>query len=112
MNSPAFSQSEGIVEVTIDLRNYRLTAVKKTAYRLADKCTVVFGNIDGDRLPLTFSFRVTSTPSSRDEVLRLFFQDLLDQELREEVAVETAALRHLILAHAFSRTDLIQRQDK
>jgi His-Xaa-Ser system protein HxsD len=112
MNPPAFGQSEGTVDVTVDLRNYRLAAVKKTAYRLADKCTVTFGVIDGDCLPLKFSFRATFTPSSRDEVMRLFFQDLLDQELREDIAAETAALRHLILAHAFSRTDLIQRPDK
>ncbi len=34
------------------------------------------------------------------------FQELLDQELREQIAVETAPLRNLILAHAYSRTGL------
>lgn len=112
MSPSAFGQREGVVDLTLDLRNYRLTAIKKTAYRLADKCTVALGSIAGDHLPLSFSFVATSTATSRDEIIRLFFQELLDQELREDLAGETAALRHLILAQAFSRTDLIRHPDE
>jgi His-Xaa-Ser system protein HxsD len=45
-----------------------------------------------------------------DEVVRQFFQELLDQELREQIAEETAPVRTLILAHAFSKADLIKRE--
>jgi His-Xaa-Ser system protein HxsD len=41
--------------------------------------------------------------------MRSFFQELLDQELRERIAEETDAIRSLILAQAYSKTDLIRR---
>lgn len=48
------------------------------------------------------------TPQAGQHV-RQFFQELLDQELREHIADETNAVRTLILAHAFSNVDLIER---
>jgi His-Xaa-Ser system protein HxsD len=41
------------------------------------------------------------------EILRDFFQELLDQDLRETIARETQQARSVILAHAFSRTSLL-----
>jgi hypothetical protein len=41
--------------------------------------------------------------------MRTFFQELLDQELREQIAEEINPVRTLILAHAFSKVDLIKR---
>jgi His-Xaa-Ser system protein HxsD len=51
-------------------------------------------------------------PSSREtpeELLALFYRELADQELREKVAEQTRDIRALLLAHAFSRTDLVRR---
>ncbi len=103
-NVPVFR--DGRVELIVDLRAYRLAAVQKTAYRLAARCTAVLVDV-GERsvtVHLTFS-SPTSEPHAL-EVARVFFQELLDQELREQIAVETAPLRNLILAHAYSRTGL------
>jgi His-Xaa-Ser system protein HxsD len=97
--------------VTLDLQVYRLTAVKKTAYKLADRCTAVLGSIEGERMPLTIFFPPRTQESAAIEVTRLFFQELLDQELREQISDETRAIRSLILAHAFSKTDLIRRNE-
>lgn len=107
--SPTLVFRDCSISTTIDIRVYRLTAVKKTAYRLADRCTAVLGSIDGDLVPLTVAFPPRTQESAALEVMRLFFQELLDQELREQVGDETRAIRSLILAHAFSRTDLIRR---
>ena len=63
-----------------------------------------------DRLPVRFLFTPAVTEQDALETMRLFFQELLDQELREQVGDETRALRALIVAQAFSRTGLI-RQD-
>src|SRR5688572_28722219 len=71
----------GRVRATIDLRCYRLTAVQKAAYRLADRCTVVLGELQAERLPVTFTFPPGITEASACEAARLFFQELLDQEL-------------------------------
>jgi His-Xaa-Ser system protein HxsD len=105
----AFVFRDGSVQTTIDLRVYRLAAVQKTAYRLADRCTAVLGTAVNHSLPVTFVFPPRTSESAAREALRLFFQELLDQELREQIGDETRAFRSLILAHAFSRTDLLRR---
>jgi His-Xaa-Ser system protein HxsD len=107
-----FVFSDGQIQTSVDLRAYRLTAVQKTAYRLAERCTVALGSIHDDTLPLTFIFSQRVSEAAADETARIFFQELLDQELREKVGDETRAIRSLLLAHAFSKTDLIRPDDE
>jgi His-Xaa-Ser system protein HxsD len=97
------------LQTHLDTRLYRLLAVQKAAYRVAEKCTVVLGSPDGDRLSLTFSFRPQTSEDAAEEAVRIFHQELLDEELRAVIHEETDSLRALILAHTFSRTDLIAR---
>jgi His-Xaa-Ser system protein HxsD len=96
-------------ETNVDTRLYQILAVKKAAYRIAEKCTIVLESLDGHLLPLTFSFRAGTSDAAVEEAVRLFYQELLDEELRAVIHEETDALRALILAHTFSRTDLIER---
>lgn len=96
----------GEISLTIDLRVYRLSAVQKTGYRLASKCTVALGCIEGDLLAVTLLFPDRGTLVDREATRRLFFQELLDQELREKVGDQTSQLRTLLLANAFSKTGL------
>ncbi len=103
-------RDDGAIELKLDLRVYRLTAIKKTAYRLAERCTAVFGEITGDLTTVTLHSKTRSTEGQARETARLFFEDLLDQELREQIAQETGAIRTMILAQAFSKTDLIRRE--
>lgn len=107
--STAFVFRDASVQVTIDLRVYRLAAFQKTAYRLAERCTAVPGSPEDNRLTVTLMFRPETSERDALETVRLFFQELLDQELREQIGDETRAVRALILAQAFSRTDLIRR---
>lgn len=97
------------IELRLDLRVYRLTAVQKSAYRFAERCTAMLGALDGDVLPVSLLFRPGTVEREAHEVARGFYQELLDQELREKIGEETQPLRAFILAHAFSKTDLIQR---
>ena len=55
-------------------------------------------------------FKAGTTSVAANEIARVFFQELLDQELREHVAEETGPVRTLIIAQAFSKTDLIRGQ--
>lgn len=107
----SFAVVEGTIALMIDVRVYRLTAVKKAAYRMADRCTAVIGALADPLVPVTLRFKPGTTASSARETARLYFQELLDQELREQIADETSALRTLILAHAFSKADLLQRDE-
>ena len=94
----------------IDTRVYRIEAVKKAAYRVAHKCTIALGSPLQDRLPLSFSFRSGTTEEDAEEAVRLFHQELLDEDLRATIHEETDALRALILAQAFSGLSLIEPQ--
>lgn len=108
--SAPFTFSDGAVQVILDMSVYRLAAVQKAAYRFAERCTAVLGAPDANRIPVSFVFRPGVAEQDALETVRLFFQELLDQELREQIGEETRAVRALILAQAFSRTGLI-RQD-
>jgi His-Xaa-Ser system protein HxsD len=101
---------DGCVHVTIDTRCYRLSAVQKAGYRLADRCTLMLGGLAADMLPISFAFPRPVEKREALDVVRMFFQELLDQELREKIAEETGPIRALLLAHAFSKTDLIRRE--
>ena len=101
---------DGAVQAMLDLRVYRLGAVQKAAYRFAERCTAILGGPEDSCLPVRFVFRTGVAEQEALETVRLFFQELLDQELREQIGEETRAIRALIIAQAFSRTDLI-RQD-
>jgi His-Xaa-Ser system protein HxsD len=109
-DSPAVAFEDGIARTTLDLRVYRLTAVKRAAYRLAERFTAALGAPDGHRLPVSFLFKPGTAEATARESVRAFFQEMLDQELREQIAEETGPMRTLILAHAFSKTDLIRRE--
>lgn len=114
MASPVAGEPElelvnGAIDLAIDLRVYRLSAIKKAAYRFADRFTAVLGSPEHDCLSLSLRFKTNVAEATARETARQFFQELLDQELREQVAEETNAVRTLILAHAFSNVDLIKR---
>lgn len=102
---------DGDIALVLDLRSYRLAAVKKAAYRCAHCFTAIIESPDGDRLPITLRFATGVLQPVAREATRQFFQELLDQELREQIAEETLAVRTLILAHAFSNVDLIKRDE-
>ena len=105
--SPSEIFVDGTLRVALDLRVYRLSAIKKTAYRMADRCTALISSTTDSSADVVFTFRSAVDEASAKNIVRLFFQELLDQELREEVAEETGALRTLLMAQAFSRTNLI-----
>lgn len=93
----------------LDLRVYGIAAVQKTAYRLARRCTARLGLVSDDVLPVALTFARGTSRDEVREVTDMFFRELLDQQLREEVRAETAPMRSLLLALAFSRTGLATR---
>ena len=102
-----FVFEDGVLRGRLDLRSYRLAAIKKAAYRLADRFTLALGAVTEDAVAVTLSTKASLSPDSARELTQLLMQELLDQELREQVAEETKPVRTLILAQAFSKTDLI-----
>lgn len=93
-------------DCVLDATAYSLTSLKKAAYRVADRCTVIFGPSDSDTVALTV---IANADVDVTMCVRAFMDEALDQDLRERIGAQTAPLRDLILAHAFSRTSLVQK---
>lgn len=88
------------VSIDVDLNVYRMSVVKKAAYRIGDRCSAKIETAPGDRA----SIRLTpkSEQTSLHGLEADFLQELLDQDLRESIAQETERVRNLLMAQAFS----------
>jgi His-Xaa-Ser system protein HxsD len=96
------------VAVVFDTRIYRLDAIKKAAYNFGARCRALIEEADDHNVRVTLLLKDGSADS---EVLAGdFCNECLDQELREVVGRETEAVRNLLLAHAFSKTSLINQE--
>src|SRR4051794_30245879 len=91
--------------LTIDLKIYRLEAVKKAAYKFGDKAHITLETAENHGVRVTLrAKRVLDNPAY---LAGEFQNEVLDQELREVVAAETKPIRDLLLAQAFSATNLV-----
>jgi His-Xaa-Ser system protein HxsD len=60
------------------------------------------------RVKIEFAEKLSEESASY--LLREFEKEVLDQDLREHIKRETESYRNLILAHAFSKTSLIENE--
>jgi His-Xaa-Ser system protein HxsD len=88
---------------------YSLEAIKKAAYKFADKASVIINPAPESSVSIVFNFAGKQAEIDPDQVISDFCNELLDQDLRERIKKETEPLRNLILAHAFSRTSLADK---
>ena len=100
---------ESTVRLALHARAYRLTTIQKSAYRFADRCTALVGPEREGQVTIVLHFAPGTAEATAIHVAQRFLRDLIDQELRETLAEETRAFRSLLLAQAFSRTDLLRR---
>jgi His-Xaa-Ser system protein HxsD len=93
------------VQLEFDLAVYRLSAIKKAAYRFGDRFHVQLAGGQHDRVQVVL---IPKTDADDAEFWAgEFCNEVLDQDLREVVAEETSAIRNLLLAQAFSATSLL-----
>jgi len=93
----------------LDLEAYSLDSVKRSAYRFSDQFAfdlVVEGRVA--RCTLIFPDAVSAEAIETSVVA--FRKELLDQDLRQAIRSETANVRNVILAHAFSQTRLVSHE--
>jgi len=98
---------DGLLLLLIDLKVYSLDSLLKTAYWYSNRCFLHLQHKSPDEIEIRFKLR----PDVRIPNLpEQFMNDLLDQTLREKVAKETEAFRNLIVAHALSKTCLVNSE--
>lgn len=94
--------------LTLDSSIYSINAVKKVAYRFADRASIIINPGQGTGLAIVFNFVGRYEKNDPEQVISDFCNELLDQDLREIINREAGPIRNLILAHAFSGTSLIR----
>jgi His-Xaa-Ser system protein HxsD len=84
---------------------YRLSAVKKAAYRYSRAYEIQIKQDMAGKICVT----LIPIPDAGECTLAIqqFPREVLDQELREIVAEETSAVRDVLLAQAFSEVNLV-----
>jgi len=106
---PGVTQKGDNYELIVSTAVYSIEAVKKAAYKFADRATVMIRPETDSTAAIVFSFAGDHSKQIPDQVISDFLTELLDQDLREVVKKETEPLRRFLIAHAFSRTTLIDQ---
>lgn len=95
------------VEIIFDSRVFLLDSIKKATYRYIDKFSADI-SLSEFQITCHLNFSSSYTSAAAEHVVDDFKKEVLDQDLRKTIALETSGVRNLILAHAFSRTSLVQ----
>jgi His-Xaa-Ser system protein HxsD len=98
---------DGSFVARFDRNVYRLNAVKKAAYTYGNIFHALIEETDGS---VVVTLRLAASNADPEEAVGRFCNEVLDQELREEIAAETTRVRDLLLAQAFSKTSLVDSE--
>jgi His-Xaa-Ser system protein HxsD len=90
----------------LDTRDASTAAIRAAAYRFGDVFSVHLEPVAENVVAARCTFPQDTSQAHVDSTMREFERELNDQILRERVREETKHVRAVILAHAFSRTQL------
>ncbi|NDD11265.1 MAG: His-Xaa-Ser system protein HxsD [Betaproteobacteria bacterium] len=92
-----------------DLTVYSLDAIKKALYVYTNRISANIRKQDSTAI-VDIKFKPGLGETSAGRILDELRNEVLDYDLRESVKKETEAVRNLILAHAFSKTPMIENE--
>ncbi len=90
----------------LDVRDASTAAIRAAAYRFGDLFSVHLEPVAESIVTVRCTFPHDTADAHVDSTMQGFQRELNDQVLRERVREETKHVRAVILAHAFSRTQL------
>lgn len=95
------------VDLSFDSSVFPLDTIKRALYRFADRCSFDVQMAD-KQINVTLHVPANLPALAIDELCSKIRNEVLDQDLRDTISKETANIRTLILANAFSNTGLIE----
>jgi His-Xaa-Ser system protein HxsD len=84
---------------------YSADVIQKAAYKGLNYFTLDL-EISGDKFLCKLNSNIQASEEAFNHAVEEFKKDILDFQLREKIKIETEPLRNLVLAIAFSNTDL------
>lgn len=94
------------VELAFDVASHSADAIQRAAYRFCDRVSIEL--VSGETEHRCILKAVGD--ADLDTLIRDFRTEVLDQVLRERIRAETEPIRTMILAQAFSKTGVVDRQ--
>jgi His-Xaa-Ser system protein HxsD len=88
----------------VDLDVYGLTPLQRVAHKFTDRCFVHLKHRDERTVEVRLKPKTSREPL--DLIAGEFCNEILDQRLREVIALESESVRNLVIAHALSRVGL------
>jgi len=101
-------KSDECIRVKIDTGIFRLSAIKKAAYRLGSHYYIQLEKTTDKYIDVILQPKDAKILQNASGVFR---NEILDQELREIVAEETKLIRDLLLAQVFSSVSLTDEME-
>jgi His-Xaa-Ser system protein HxsD len=95
------------IELEFDSEVFSLDTIKRALYRFADMCSFDIARID-KKIKVTLQAATQADNLMNDELCARIRNEVLDQDLRDTISKDTANIRTLILANAFSNTGLVE----
>jgi His-Xaa-Ser system protein HxsD len=96
--------------IEVDLEVYGIAALMKVADKFTDRCFVHLQRRGEQIVEVRFRSKDSRVPL--DSIAGEFCNEILDQRLREIVALESEPVRNLVFAHALSRVDLADAESQ
>src|SRR5262245_41702401 len=96
-------------QLTFDSSAYSVDAIQRAAYRFSNRLSC---DLSASDEAIECTLHLPDGTEDIDATLADFRNEVLDQVLRERIRAETADVRNLILAVAFSKTGLMPAPDE
>ena len=100
-------EGSGQIDLYSESNVFSLETIKRALYRFADICSFDIGLTD-QQIRVTLLLGAAANFINTDDLRARIRNEVLDQDLRDTISKETANIRTLILANAFSNTGLIE----
>lgn len=101
------SNMAGSLSLSFDSNVYALSTVKRALYRFADLCAFDIQSVD-EQIRVMVYVPIAADPMKMDDLCYRIRNEVLDQDLRDSISKDTANIRMLILANAFSNTAFVK----
>ncbi len=99
--------SDGALQLTLSSDIYSVDAILRTCYWLTDRCYVHLSKASDGQQVLATLVAKSGQETETNAVAWQFLNELLDNQLRVSLQRETASIREMIVAQAFSDVDVI-----
>lgn len=109
-NSRLCLGQDGSATVIFDLSLHSETSIKKAIYKFASDFSTLLEKTSENSITAYITFPASMDQDSKSKLLSALCNEVIDQDLREQIFVETEGTRNLILAQAFSKTNLLSEE--